>query len=193
MNPWINRAAVVIAALTLTACSAVPDKLKVANEDQLVGYEAAFENPNVAVGQTARWGGVIAEVKNSDEGTIIEVVNFPLNSWGRPVPSDQSSGRFRAKLSSFVDPMVYTQGSEVTFTGIIGASEKGSIGEYSYLFPVLQVSAQYLWPKRTDKKQVEINYDALWYRHYYYSRPFYPGRIYYPGPVMKEEPQQGGN
>lgn len=193
MTLWIKHAAVFVAALTLSACSAVPDKLKVANEDQLVGFEAAFEMPNAANGKPGRWGGVIAEVKNSDDGTIIEVVNFPLNSWGRPVPSDQSTGRFRAKLASFVDPMVYTQGSEITFTGIIGASEKGTIGEYSYLFPVLQVNAQYLWPKRTDKKHVEINYDALWYRHYYYSRPYYPGRIYLPGPVMQEEPQKGDN
>lgn len=193
MKTWIKHTATLVAALSLAACSAVPDTLQVANEDALVTYTAALENPASVEGQTARWGGVIAEVQNSDAGTVIEVVNFPLNSWGRPVPGDQSAGRFRAKLNGFVDPMVYTQGSEVTFIGTIGTAEKGSIGEYNYLFPVLNTTAKYLWPERKQKTQVEVNYDSLWYRHYYYSRPFYPRPVYIPGPVMQEQPKQGDN
>lgn len=193
MKAWIKHSAIVVAALSLAACSAVPDRLQVANEDALVAYETVLETPNANNGETARWGGVIADVKNSDAGTVIEVVNFPLNSWGRPVPGEQSSGRFRATLNGFVDPMVYTQGSEVTFTGTVAGVEKGTIGEYNYLFPLLNVSAKYLWPERKEKAQMEVNYDALWYRHYYYTRPFYPSPVYIPGPVMKEQPKQGNN
>lgn len=193
MKAWLKHVTMVAVVVMLSACSAVPDTLQVANEDALVDYGAALEAPAAAVDKTARWGGVIAEVQNSDTGTVIEVVNFPLNSWGRPIPGDQSSGRFRAKLTGFVDPMVYTQGSEVTFTGTIGAAEKGTIGEYNYLFPVLNVTAKYLWPKRKEKTQVDVNYDALWYRHYYYTRPFYPRPVYIPQPVMNEQSKQGGN
>lgn len=193
MTTWIKRLGTMGAVLTLAACSAVPDKLQVADESALVPYSAALEAPDTVASKPARWGGVIADVQNSDAGTVIEVVNFPLSSWGRPVPSDQSSGRFRAKLTGFIDPMVYTQGSEVTFTGTVGAAEKGAIGEYTYLFPVLNVTAKHLWPERKEKAQVEVNYDSLWYRHYFYTRPYYPGPVYIPRPVMKEQPKQGSN
>jgi|SRR5690554_5520371 len=182
MKLWIS----LFAAGLLGACSAIPEPIQVADEQPLVAYATALEQPEATRGGTARWGGIIAEVTNSDTGTVIEVVNFDLQSWGRPVTGDQSSGRFRAKLTGFVDPVVYQQGSLVTFTGTVGEPETGTIGEYNYLFPVLQVTGKYLWPARKEPTRVEVNYDALWYRHYYYTRPFYPRPFYIPGPVMKE-------
>ncbi|RUO61437.1 Slp family lipoprotein [Pseudidiomarina marina] len=186
----MKRIVPIFAALLLTACSSVPDALQVADEDALVPYSAALEQPQSAVGKTARWGGVVAEVRNSDNGTVIEVVNFDLHRWGRPLTSDQSQGRFRAKLSGFVDPMVWKQGSSVTFVGTVAEPETGTIDEYTYLFPVLNVSSKYLWPVRKEPTRVEVNYDALWYRHYWYTRPAYPRPIYYPGPVMEKGSKQ---
>lgn len=176
-----------IAMLALVACSAVPDALQVPDDKALVSYKAALEMPEQVVGQPARWGGVIAEVRNTDQDTVIEVVNFDLQSWGRPQPSDQSQGRFRAKVKGFVDPMVYKQGKEISFVGTIGQPESGTIGEYNYLFPVLQVTNKHLWPERKEPTRVEVNYDALWYRHYWYSYPHYPRPIYVPAPVMKDD------
>ncbi|SDB29125.1 outer membrane lipoprotein [Pseudidiomarina indica] len=176
----------ILAMVTLVACSSVPDNLQVPDDKALVSYQAALENPEQVVGQPARWGGVIADVRNSDEGTVIEVVNFDLQSWGRPQPSDQSQGRFRAKFNGFVDPVVYKQGKEITFIGTIGQPESGTIDEYTYLFPVLNASNKHLWPVRKEPTRVEVNYDALWYRHYWYSYPNYPRPIYVPAPVMKD-------
>lgn len=185
----MKRIAAIFSALLLSACSSFPDALQVADDEQLAPYSAALEQPEAVVGQTARWGGVIAEVRNSDAGTVIEVVNFDLQRWGRPLTSDQSQGRFRAKINGFVDPMVWKQGSSVTFVGTIGEPETGAIDEYTYLFPVLNVSSKYLWPVRKEPTRLEVNYDALWYRHYWYSQPTYPRRIYYPGPVMDKSPK----
>lgn len=182
MKFWIA----LIASVVLTACSAVPDALKVANEDELVNYSTALEQPESVVGKSARWGGVIANVKNSDNGTVIEVVNFELQRWGRPLASDQSNGRFRAKIDGFVDPMVYKQGSHVTFAGTIAEPETGTIDEYTYLFPVIEATGKYLWPARKENTRIEVNYDSLWYRHYYYTRPAYPRPVIRPSPVMDQ-------
>ncbi|MGI0153407.1 Slp family lipoprotein [Pseudidiomarina sp. WS423] len=166
-----------LAALFLGACSSVPDELEVVDEASLVSYKNALEQPEQYIGQPARWGGMIAAVRNTDAGTEIEVVHLELQGWGRPVPSDQSDGRFRAKLAGFVDPMVYKEGRYITFTGTIAAAETGMIDEYNYLFPVLNASGKYLWPIQKEKTQVEVDYSSLWYRHYYFSRPHYPGPV----------------
>lgn len=169
-----------IVALTLSACSAVPDELTVAENTQLVNYPSALQNATQVEGQTARWGGVIADVRNNDSGTVIEVVNYELNSYGRPVVSDTSDGRFRAYVNGFVDPMVYKKGRSITFTGIIGAPVEDKIDEFQYLFPTLNVTGKYLW-KEIDERRAEVDYSSLWYRHYWYS----PGyRVYYPVPVQ---------
>lgn len=176
MKMWIMS----IAALLLSACSAVPDELAVTNDDNLVSYNRALENPEQAAGQQARWGGTIAEVRNSDSGTIIEVVNFDLQNWARPVASNESQGRFRALLPGFVDPVVYEKGRLVTFVGTVGAPVEGKIDEFRYLFPTLNVTSKYLWKDEVKNSNIQIDYGSLWYRHHYYAPP---QRIYYPVPV----------
>lgn len=176
MKFWI----VSIAVLLLGACSAVPDELAVTNDKSLVKYTTALASPEQVEGQQARWGGTIAEVRNSDDGTIIEVVNFDLQSWGRPVASNESQGRFRAILPEFVDPVVYEEGRLVTFVGTVGAPTEGKIDEYRYLFPTLNVSAKYLWKDEPQSSNIQIDYGSLWYRHHYFAPPY---RIYYPVPV----------
>ncbi|CAB0149695.1 Outer membrane protein slp [Pseudidiomarina piscicola] len=183
MKYWL----VALGALTLSACSTVPDELTVAEGTQLTPYTVALEQPEQAQGKQARWGGVIAEVRNTDNGTTIEVVNYDLNSYGRPAVSDSSDGRFRAQIDGFVDPMVYKKGRSITFTGIIQAPEEGKIDEFRYLFPNLAVNGKYLW-KKIDNKPMEVDYSSLWYRHHWYSPPY---RVYYPVPARSPSPKQG--
>lgn len=185
MKFWVMS----LAMLLLSACSAVPDELAVAENTTLVSYETALQQPEQAVGSTARWGGLIASVRNTDDGTIIEVVNFELTNWGRPVVTGESNGRFRAKLDGFVDPMVYKEGRSVTFTGTVQQPEEGKIDEYRYLFPVLDVTGKFLWKERKEM-DTQVDYSSLWYRHHYFAPPY---RIYYPVPVRPAPPQSGGS
>lgn len=162
---------IAVLALFMSACSAVPEELVVPENTTLASFETALENPEQAVGQMARWGGTIAEVRNTESGTIIEVVNFPLQSWARPLVSDESNGRFRAKVAGFVDPMVYKKGRIISFVGTVGEPEQGTIDEFRYLFPILNVDNKHLW-KELKETKIEVDYSSLWYRHHYYSRPY---------------------
>ncbi|RUO79576.1 Slp family lipoprotein [Pseudidiomarina taiwanensis] len=168
----------VTACLALIGCSAIPEPLQVTETTVLTDYSEALERGAAAQGEQARWGGVIAAVRNTENGTVIEVVNFPLQSWARPMVSDQSDGRFRAKIDQFVDPVVYKEGRSISFVGEIGAPEEGQIDDYTYLFPTLNVSDMYLW-KEIKERPVQVDYSSLWYRHYYFTRPFV-----YPAPVV---------
>jgi len=172
----------VIAVATLATaigCSSVPEEIRVAESTAVVPFVGALSAPDETVGKQARWGGIIADVQNEDDQTVIEVVNFTLQSWGRPVVADDSDGRFRAIINGFVDPVVFKKGRSVTFVGEIQPAEEGKIDEFTYLFPTLAVSGRKLWEEQQEV-DVRVDYSPLWFRHNFYSpyRHYYPGHAY---------------
>jgi len=169
-----------VMALVLVGCSSVPDEIASENEDALVGYKVAKHQGEKVVGDPARWGGVIADVRNAEDHTVLEIVSFPLQRWGRPEVSDNSQGRFLAVVNDFVDPDVYKSGRSISFVGSIGQPQKGKIDEYIYTYPVIEATGYYLWQPERKKSHVEVDYSPLWFRHNFYS-PYYPYR--YPVPV----------
>ncbi|WP_322406101.1 Slp family lipoprotein [Idiomarina sp. PL1-037] len=170
----------VLTTLVLVGCSSVPDELASDNEEALVSYKVAKHQGNEVEGEPARWGGVIADVRNAEDHTVLEVVSFPLKRWGRPEVSDNSDGRFLAVINDFVDPDVYQQGRAISFVGTIGQTQQGKIDEYVYTYPVIEATGYHLWKVEKQKSHVEVDYSPLWFRHNFYS-PYYPYR--YPVPV----------
>jgi outer membrane lipoprotein len=175
-----------IMTLVLVGCSSVPDELATENEDALVGYKVAKHQGEKVVGDPARWGGVIADVRNAEDHTVLEVVSFPLKRWARPEVSDNSQGRFLAVVNDFIDPGVYKKGRAISFVGQIGETQQGKIGEYVYTYPVIEATGYYLWKPKREKSHVEVDYSPLWFRHNFYS-PYYPYRRPVPVRVRVED------
>lgn len=186
----MKKLLIAAAMLTLAGCSTFPDSLQTANEDALVTYNTAANNPDQVVGQQARWGGVIADVSNGEDFTVIEMVHFPLKSWGRPTVGDDTQGRFLALIKGFVDPEIYKQGRSLTVLGTFKGTRDGKIDDYTYRYPVIEVSGYHLWQKETPKVQTEINYAPLWFRHNFYAP--YPYRPYYV-PYGSATPSKGSS
>ncbi|MGM0480424.1 MAG: Slp family lipoprotein [Pseudomonadota bacterium] len=167
----------VIAALFLAGCSTFPEPIATANEDALVSYQSATEHADQVVGERARWGGVVADVRNGDDMTIIEMVHFPLKSWGRPLVGDDTQGRFLVLVDKFIDPQVYEQGRSLTALGTLQPPQSGKIDDYTYTYPVLKADGIYLWEKQKARVKTGVDYSPLWFRHNFYA-PF-PYRPYY--------------
>lgn len=144
-----KKLTLIIAALMLAACASVPDSLKVAEGQQLVTYQQVMSNPQGNVGINARWGGVIAKIENKADSTVLEIVDHELKSNGRPALSDQSVGRFRVYVDSFLDPMIYHSGRSITFVGQVRGTESGLVGEHPYTYPALHASSYYMWDVRS--------------------------------------------
>jgi len=192
----LRIASLALGALLLAGCSTFPDAIATKDEDALVSYSQVKNNTEATVGQAARWGGVIADVRNDEGYTIIEMVHFPLKSWGRPLVSDDTEGRFLAVINGFVDPQVYQQGRSLTVLGKVGEAQEGKIGDYNYVYPVIETSGYYLWPKEVDRADSGIDYSPLWFRHNFYApypyRPYYyryPTRVR----VQEEKPNASSN
>ncbi len=155
----IYQIAVVAFVAVLAGCAVVPEPIKVADENSLISYRQANENPASVEGKPARWGGVIAKVENLPEATMLEVLHYPLRSYGRPVSGDESMGRFRVYVNGFLDPMVFEQGRSVTFTGDLIGVEEGKVGEHRYVFPTIQSKGYHLWK---EIERVEISSIHMW-------------------------------
>jgi outer membrane lipoprotein len=134
------------------------------------------QDPGQYVGSQVRWGGEIEAIENRSSETWLEIVHRPLGSSGRPADTDQSAGRFLARVQGFLDPAVYTQGRDVTLGGVLAQPVTRSIGQFPYVFPVVDVNAMYLWPPRVEPVYVYPNdpwWDP-WYPWPYYRYPNYP-------------------
>ncbi len=164
--PWLA-----VSAVLLAGCAQYPDPVRVSDTNSLVSYEAAMK---AGINQgTARWSGVIAKVENNAKETRLEIVYFPAKSNGRPLLSDNTLGRFVAYVPSFLDPMIYQQGKQITVLGPLAASETGMVDKFKYVYPVISQATVYLWPKQQEQSRVEIQTWPMW------RDPYYP----YWGPV----------
>ena len=164
------RAFVVIFALSLSACAIVPEPLQVPENTPLVGYNKAVVAGDDILGKSARWGGIITNVENKPDQTLIEVVYFPLNHYGKPNASDETPGRFKAVINKFVDPIMFEEGRTVTFLGKVGKPLAGMVGEQPYMFPSLAVDNYYIWRRQRvyDTSTVFFDFYSGWYSPFYH-------------------------
>ena len=175
----------ICAFAVLSGCaSRYPEELRT-DQTELVEFSQAFTESQAHIGTPARWGGLIAEVTNLSESSVIEVVQFELNGYGRPHITEESPGRFRIRVAGFVDPEIYKKGREVTAFGLYSGLEPGHIGEYEYMFPMLESEGLHLWQERPERSRVDVIF------HHPY--PAYRFRFWGPYPYFPAVGNEGDN
>jgi Slp family outer membrane lipoprotein len=130
----------------LAACARVPPTLQGAFPPLTVAQAQA--QAQGVTGERVRWGGDVVSTTPQTGDTCLEIVSKPLARTARPIPADETFGRFIACASGFYDPAVYSPGREVTVVGTLEEPTSGKVGEYDYSFPRLRAESVYLWPKR---------------------------------------------
>ncbi len=161
----------------LSGCAIVPENIQIADENQLVTYEQVLATGDGALTKPARWGGLIANVENLESGSVVEVVSFPLNHYGKPSVGGESVGRFKVKMSDFLDPIVFESGRVITFTGVVDKPLEGVIGEQNYVYPTLQGNSFHLWRKETVYNVTNLSVGFGGFHSGFYG-PRFGGRYY---------------
>jgi len=152
--------------MLLTACSShIPAEIEQAVENA-PDIQKTQLNPNQYTGQKVRWGGTILHVENKENSSWLSIVAFPLNSNGRPLKSVKSTGRFIAVINEFLEPIVYSNDRQITFSGTFIKTESRKVGEFPYDYPVIEVEHYYLWPVVTSPNT--NHYPYWWYDPWYY-------------------------
>lgn len=134
----IKQLLIVTVAALLGACASSPT---IFNQEIPGAPDLKQVNQNIDQykGSRVRWGGVIASLKNQQDETWIELVQYRLDRRGRPVDGD-SQGRFFIKINGFLEPREYAIGREITAVGEITQTVTQTIGEHNYVYPVVAVS-----------------------------------------------------
>lgn len=167
--------------ILMSGCAShIPPEIRQAPENT-PGVENVHENPESYIAQKIRWGGVIVQTENKKEASRLTIVAYPLNKYGEPVSSGQSSGRFIAISDEFLEPKTYTADRKVTIVGSLTKAEIVQVDEFAYQYPVVQVEQVYLWPARSEqqyRRRAPFWYDP-WYSPFYGHR-YRHHHLYYP-------------
>ena len=174
----------ITAILLLAACSITPEPLRDAPADSPT-LSQLREAPQAYLDTALRWGGTIAKVLNTAEGSQVEIVARRLQTNGQPRREDHSEGRFIALVPNFLDPVIYSPGRQITVTGHFIGEQQRALGEMSYRYPQIEVSSLYLWPEQRPVGTPDPFHRDPWYPHGY---PYWPMRDPYWSPLWHPYP-----
>ncbi len=117
--------------------------------------QLAASNIAAARGAKVLWGGVIVNAVNTQGGTRIEVLGYPLDNVQRPQLDKMSLGRFLVIQNRYLEVGDYTQGRLLTVTGTVTETLPGKVGEATYTYPVVVPGQIYLWPIDSGRSVVQ--------------------------------------
>lgn len=137
-----------ITCLILTACTNLPPNIADPPAFDL-SYVEAITNINKFKNAPVRWGGTIVDVENEPSYSAIQILVYPLGSYGRPDVDEPSQGRFVVKSAEFLDPAVYTKNTSITVAGILDGDTERKVGNKALRLPLVVAKNIHLWPEQT--------------------------------------------
>ena len=160
--------------LLLSACSHLPPAIENPPLYDL-SYSEATRNIAQYKDAPVRWGGVVIDVENEQNFSLVQVLYYPLNSYGRPRLDNPNEGRFLIKSPQFLDPAVYTKDTEITVAGTLKGDVERKVGNKTLRLPLISSKVIYQWPA-----YVPGNYYGYGPYGFGYGYPYYGYYGYYP-------------
>ena len=156
---------------SLTACGQALSKQFREKAVPPVLFNELFGDPNAYEGRNVILGGYVLEVKNEPDGSLLTILQAPLDFQNRPHSRDKSKGRFLARTDKFMDPEIYKKDRKITVGGKIAGVSAQPLGDHIYQYPVIVIEELHLW---AEEQRQDWLYDPYWD---YWDYPWYP---YYP-------------
>ncbi len=173
-----------VICLLLNACSNLPPAIT--NPPLFdISYTQAIQGIAHYKDAPVRWGGIIIDVENEQNFSLVQVLYYPLNGDGRPQTDQLNEGRFLIKSPEFLDPAVYTKNTEITVAGTLTGDLERTIGKKTMRLPLITATTIHLWPVYVyDNYYQGFGYG---YNPYYGGYPYYWGNYYWPSytPFMR--------
>jgi outer membrane lipoprotein len=156
-------------ALLLQGCTYAISPGMTERADKTLTFAQLQADPDTFKGKIVILGGTIAHTSNTKQGTLIEVVQKPLDYWGKPKRTDRTGGRFLVRHPGYLDAMIFAPGRQLTVAAEVEGTRSQALGEMEYSYPVVVVREYKLWEREYpswDKPQwIDPLYD-----------PYSPGR-----------------
>ncbi len=146
-HPSVHACAA-LSLLTLAGCAHIVSPELRSEATPGLTFPMVLANPSAYTGSIVIWGGLVIGIRNRADGTILTVLETPLENGERPEGGESSRGRFLATTSRYLDPAIYHRGTRVTIAGEITGKEMRAVGEKPYLYPVVAIQEIHLWKRR---------------------------------------------
>lgn len=173
-KPFPRTKLVLLCGLLAACAGNVPRELR----EQPPGAPSPAQvqaDPGHHRGELVRWGGEILGLRNGVDSTEVEVFARALSFNGEPRPDGGDRVRFIARVKGFLDPAEYRPDKRLTVRGALGEPVTRPVGEFAYLYPVVEVGVFHLWPAYEPPPQ------TVWVRDPWLD-PWWPWRPYGPWP-----------
>lgn len=155
--------------MLLTACSGLSPAVRDMHVKD-ISYKQAKQDIEGYENVPVRWGGIIIDVENEDAYSLMQVLYYPLDYFGRP-RLNKPEGRFVIKSPEFLDPAIYASDREITAAGLIDGMIERIVDKKKIMVPMISSTAIHLWPSRYRSND-----------YGYYGYPSYQGYYrWYPG------------
>lgn len=147
---WIKVMAVVWCCVVATAgCAShlvVPEAFE-AQLDKELSFSQILAAPESYVGKRMVVGGEVLKAKRTDAGTLLEVLQLPLDVGYEPTwVRTESLGRFLALHQEFLDPATVRASTRITLVGEVTGARLDRLDDVEYRFPMFSVTHLYVWP-----------------------------------------------
>ena len=97
-----------------------------------VTYTQASQNIDGYKDISVRWGGIIIDVENEENFSLIQALFYPLSYSGRPQLEEPNGGRFVIKSTGFLDPVVYAKDKKITVIGTLNGKIDRTVGKKNH-------------------------------------------------------------
>jgi outer membrane lipoprotein len=152
----ITLPVIVVLMLGLAACAST-QRFDTSQYDYKSLPTEVARNPGSYAEAAILWGGVIVNSSNTQAGTQIEVLAYPLDSSQEPDPDRNPDGRFLILDERYLETLDYAPGRLLTVGGKMGGTRSGQIGDATYVYPVIIPDRLILWPKAGARSNPQIH------------------------------------
>lgn len=140
--------------LFIGACASMsqkPHEIGAAHVKNLT-YAQVIKDKNAQNNSPIRLGGIIIDVENKENYSLVQALFYPLNRVGEPQLDKSnggrsSGGRFVVKSADFFDPIIYTKNRKITVVGTLNGEIERTVGERIIRVPLILSSNVHLWPR----------------------------------------------
>lgn len=135
-----------VLALLLHGCTYAISRSMTAQADKTITFEMIQTAPDTFKGKIIILGGIISQINTIKEGTLIEVIQKPLDYWGKPKRTKRTEGRFIIFHPGYLNVMLFTPGREITAAAEVEGTRSNDLGETEFTYPLVLAKELKLWP-----------------------------------------------
>ncbi|HEY4485102.1 MAG TPA: Slp family lipoprotein, partial [Nitrospiria bacterium] len=117
--------------------------------DPTIEFRQIQADPSGYAGKLVALGGQILILEEQEEGTLMELLQLPINSSGVPeTDAALSQGRFMLMEAHRLDPVIYQRGRMITVVGEVTGKKIEPIDRSTQgAYPFLSARFIHLWPR----------------------------------------------